>query len=115
MKEEIEKLLSCNNCDLKEYIGCEITYTDREKIKDYIEQVELDNQKNHHNYIKTLLERDKQIAANKMLLEREHKLIDKLNKDIKIYSQEGCCRKQVREGIVREAQEILDVLEEKNE
>lgn len=40
------------------------------------------------------------------------KLKAKLERDIEIYSREGCCRKQVREGIVREAKEILELLEE---
>lgn len=41
---------------------------------------------------------------------KEQKVIEKLERDIKIYSQKGCCRKQVREGIVREAKEILEIM-----
>ena len=41
---------------------------------------------------------------------REWLIRYKLERDIEIYSKEGCCRKQVREGIVREAKEILELL-----
>ena len=41
MKEEIENLLNkCDNCNLKECIGCEFTYVDIQKIKKYVEQKE---------------------------------------------------------------------------
>lgn len=40
-KEEIEKLLNkCDNCNLKECIACEFTYTEIQKIKNYLEQKE---------------------------------------------------------------------------
>lgn len=40
-KEEIETLLNkCNNCNLKECIACEFTYTDIQKIKKYVEELE---------------------------------------------------------------------------
>ena len=38
--KEVEKLLNCSKCKLKECIGCDITYTDRKKIKEYIEEIE---------------------------------------------------------------------------
>ena len=38
--KEVEKLLDCSNCKLKECITCDITYTDRKKIKEYIEETE---------------------------------------------------------------------------
>lgn len=44
-KEEIEVLNKCNNCKLKECIGCEITYTEIQKIKKYIEELEQLNNK----------------------------------------------------------------------
>ena len=37
--KEVEELLACSNCKLKECIGCDITYTDRKKIKEYIEEM----------------------------------------------------------------------------
>ncbi len=39
-KKKIEQLLDCSKCNLKECIGCEITYTDRKKIEEYIKQLE---------------------------------------------------------------------------
>ena len=44
-KEEIEKLLSCNDCDFNECRQCEISYTDKKNIIEYIEQLETDKQK----------------------------------------------------------------------
>ena len=38
--KEVEKLLDCIKCKLTECIGCDITYTDRKKIKEYIEELE---------------------------------------------------------------------------
>ncbi len=43
--KEIENLLSCDNCKLKECISCEISYIDRKKIREYIEQLETENTK----------------------------------------------------------------------
>ena len=41
MDKEIEDLLNkCNNCKLKECIACEFTYTDIQKIKKYVEELE---------------------------------------------------------------------------
>ncbi len=60
--------------------------------------------------IQQLENKVKELEANRQAV------IEKCKEDIKIYSREGCCRKQVREGIVREAQEILNMSEgEKNE
>ena len=42
-KEEIEKLLDCSNCNLNECIGCEITYTDRKNIIEYITKLKKEN------------------------------------------------------------------------
>lgn len=38
--KEVEQLLDCSKCKLTECIGCDITYTDRKKIKEYIEELE---------------------------------------------------------------------------
>ena len=38
--KEVEQLLDCSKCKLTECIGCDITYTDRKKIKEYIEETE---------------------------------------------------------------------------
>ena len=39
-KEKIEILNKCDNCKLRECIGCEITYSDIQNIKEYIDQLE---------------------------------------------------------------------------
>lgn len=38
--KEIKKLLNCDSCGLKECIQCEISYTDRKKMREYIDQLE---------------------------------------------------------------------------
>lgn len=38
--KEIEELLSCDNCKLNECISCEITWNDRKKMREYINQLE---------------------------------------------------------------------------
>ena len=38
--KELEELLDCSKCKLTEFIGCDITYADRKKIKEYIEETE---------------------------------------------------------------------------
>ncbi len=43
LNKEIENLLSCDNCKLSECVQCEISYTDRKKIREYIEQLEAEN------------------------------------------------------------------------
>lgn len=41
MNKEVEKLLNkCDNCKLKECIGCEFTWTDIQKIRKYIQELE---------------------------------------------------------------------------
>ena len=41
MNKEVEQLLNkCDNCKLKECIGCEFTWTDIQKIRKYIEELE---------------------------------------------------------------------------
>lgn len=63
-KEEIEKLLSCDNCKLKECIGCNITYTERKQIREYIEQIE--KQRNRLATILSDKEDDKQKLIEKL-------------------------------------------------
>ena len=43
LNKEIDKLLSCSHCKLKECIGYEITWTDRKNIREYIEKLEQEN------------------------------------------------------------------------
>lgn len=41
MNKEVEQLLNkCDNCKLKECIGCEFTWTDIQKIRKYIQELE---------------------------------------------------------------------------
>lgn len=41
MTKEVKELLNkCDNCKLKECIGCEFTCTEIQKIKEYVEQKE---------------------------------------------------------------------------
>lgn len=97
-KEEVEKVLDCSKCKLKECIGCEITYTDRKKIKEYIEQLEnkfnefvkVEQTVDSINFslpIGVVKEIDKSLSKtnialeNKRLKSREQKLIDKLEAD----------------------------------
>ena len=41
MNKEVEQLLNkCDNCKLKECIGCEFTWTDIQKTRKYIEELE---------------------------------------------------------------------------
>lgn len=44
LNKEIENLLSCNNCKLSECVQCEISYTERNQIREYIEQLETEKQ-----------------------------------------------------------------------
>lgn len=45
-KEEIESTLNkCDTCNLKECINCEISYTEIQRIKEYIQQLETREQK----------------------------------------------------------------------
>lgn len=43
LNKEIEKLLDCNNCKFATCEQCEISYTDKKKIREYIEQLEKEN------------------------------------------------------------------------
>ncbi len=45
LNKEIEKLLDCSNCKFAVCEQCEISYTDKEKIRKYTEQLESDKQK----------------------------------------------------------------------
>lgn len=40
-KDDIHRILAiCDNCKLNECIGCELTYTEIQNIKNYVEQLE---------------------------------------------------------------------------
>ena len=75
-KEEIEKvkelLNKCDNCKLKECIACEFTWTDIQKIKKYVEELETmldkvtdklkEDAREEKGYIKWLDERTQEIS-----------------------------------------------------
>ena len=73
MNKEVKELLDkCNNCKLKECEGCEFTYTDIQKIKSYVEELESildkvtdkleEDAREKEGYIKWLDERTKEIV-----------------------------------------------------
>ena len=86
-KEEIEKLLDCSECNLKECIACEITYTDKQKIKKCIELLESELETNKIGLDEIQKEAIK-IAKEKNALERENKKlrkkVERLEKQLKI-------------------------------
>ncbi len=70
-KEGIENILNkCDNCNLSECINCEMSYTERQKVKKYIEQLESDNYE-QNNIINSYIE-------------REQKLIEKLEENAEL-------------------------------
>lgn len=72
--------------------------------------VDFINEYKDKGYLDVIREKVQANERNKQLETKQQKVIAKLEKDIKTYSQKGCCRKQVREGIVREAKEILEIM-----
>ena len=84
-EKEVKELLNkCDNCKLKECIGCEFTCTEIQKIKEYVEQKE------------TILD----------------KVTDKLKEDIVLAKKEYRITLNDRQdGIREEAQEILNIIE----
>lgn len=57
LSEEIQEILTkCDNCKLTECIGCDITYTEKNEIREYINQLEAEN---------TNLKKIKELGLNK--------------------------------------------------
>jgi len=77
-KEQIEKLLDCSDCGLKECITCEITYTDKKNIKEYIKQLEADSYETN-NIINQYIEE----------IEKKDRIIDEIAKELESIS--GTC------------------------
>lgn len=74
-KEEMHKVLNkCDNCNLKECINCEMSYTVRQMIREYIEQLEKEVEEVtiQRNELATILS-DKE--------DDKQKLMEKLEKD----------------------------------
>ena len=80
MNKEVKELLNkCDNCKLKECIGCEFTYVDIQKIKKYVENIETLNET--YQVINELSEREiKKLEQKESMLD---KLTDKLKERIK--------------------------------
>lgn len=85
MNKEVEQLLSkCDNCRLKECIGCEFTWTDIQKIKKYVGNIEILNET--YQVINELSEREiKKLEQKESILD---KVTDKLKEDINNYNKE---------------------------
>ena len=77
MKEVKELLNKCDNCKLKECEGCEFTYTDIQKIKKYVESIELTNET--YQVINELSDR------RTKELEQKETILDKVTEYIKNY------------------------------
>ena len=76
--EEVKDLLNkCDNCKLKVCITCEFTYTDIQKIKEYVKELEFQNTalKAEHNHNIT---RIKELEQKESILD---KVTDKLKED----------------------------------
>ena len=72
MNKEVKQLLNkCDNCKLKECIGCEFTWTDIQKIRKYIQELE-----------------QKQFILDKVTktLKRDREIFDKCRKKHEMYS-----------------------------
>lgn len=76
MDKQVKDLLNkCDNCKLKECIACEFTYTDIQKIKKYVEELESildkvtdklkEDAREEEGYIKWLDERTQEISPSK--------------------------------------------------
>ena len=85
MNKEVEELLTkCDNCKLKECIGCEFTYTDIQKIRKYVGSIELLNET--YQVINELSEREiKELEQKESILD---KVVDKLEKIHEKYTKE---------------------------
>lgn len=81
MNKEVKELLNkCDNCKLKECIGCEFTYVDIQKIKKYVGNIEILNET--YQVINELSEREIK------KLEQKEAILDKVKEE---------CKKQMTE------------------
>ena len=118
MPEEIKELLDCRKCKLKECIGCEITYTDRKKIMEYIEGIE---------HSKDIMQKALEMQAvgwneGARLYAEKQKLIEKLEEDIRNdYHMESIIGDRYltigvqRHPVKKYAEEILAILKGEKE
>lgn len=75
MNKEVKELLNkCDNCKLKECIGCEFTYVDIQKIKKYVGNIEILNET--YQVINELSEREiKKLEQKESILDKVTDLI----------------------------------------
>ena len=113
MEEEIKELLNkCDNCKLKECIACEFTWTDIQKIKKYIENIETTNE--------TLDKECSRLEQKESILD---KVTDKLKEVNKKYKNEyenienmellatKICVLQELSCVIGDIEEILNIIE----
>lgn len=80
--KEIEKILDCSECKFATCEQCEISYTEKTKIKKYIEDIEQKN-KLLSNTTNELIHLHN-VTPNSVIIEKKEKAIKKYNK---IHSQ----------------------------
>ena len=95
-KKEIEKLLSCDTCLFHACEGCETTWTDRKKIREYIDQLEnkvkeleCDNH-NKENKIteqEIFLQMSTEVIKNSLLKQVIREKIEEINKELEKYRE----------------------------
>ena len=92
--KEIEKLLSCDNCVLKECIQCEISWTERKKIREYIEQLERDFEQVDHECSRLeMIDTEKDLEIKKL-----NKIIDKMANEIYLSNALDCDFKHFKDN-----------------
>ena len=116
--EEVKDLLNkCDNCKLKVCITCEFTYTDIQKIKEYVKELEFQNTalKAEHNHNIT---RIKELEQKESILD---KVTEKLKEDIdsnycieKYLSNEYGITGKTSYSVKSYAREILNFIEGEN-
>ena len=98
MNKEVKELLNkCDNCKLKECIACEFTYTDIQKIKKYVEELE--------SILDKVTDKLKEIC-NKYI--KEYKNVEKLDLiggNTAVLQELSC--------VIDDIEEILNIIESK--
>lgn len=78
--KEIEKLLSCDNCPFHACEGCEITWTDRKKIKEHIDKLENKVKELEKENMEIKIEITEQVYFGSIPLDQIRELQAKANK-----------------------------------
>lgn len=102
MNKEVKELLNkCDNCKLKECIGCEFTYVDIQKIKKYVGNIEILNET--YQVINELSEREIK------KLEQKESILDKVTDKLKELETE--LKNDGYNYYEKEIQKILNIIE----